>query len=91
MVFGNTFFKMKKEEWKIIKNIYMIFFCLMLLAMPIIFAWHIEIGWEINNDIIFTNGWYEKDIMKVYHTHLYALLILNGLASGYILYGLIKK
>lgn len=82
---------MKKEEGIKIRTYYMILFCLFLVAMPIIFLWHIEIGWEIKENVFFENGWFEVEVLKIYHIQLYSLIILNGFASGYILYGLINK
>ena len=69
----------------------MIAFALFLFAMPLIFAWHIEIGWEIKDNIIFTNGWYDREVIKIYHLQLYMLIILNFLASVYIISTLFKE
>ena len=73
------------------KKLWMIAFALLLFAMPLIFAWHIEIGWEIRDDIVFTNGWVVQDVQKIYHLHLYMLIILNFLASVYIISTLFKE
>jgi hypothetical protein len=80
-----------KQEKKQIKKILLVAFALLLLAIPIIFAWHIEIGWEVRENTHFTNGWIIQDIMKIYHIQLYSLLLINSFAAGYIIMGLIKE
>lgn len=68
-----------------------IFLALFLLAAPIIFAWHVEIGWKPKPGVILTNGWILIEVLKVYHIQLYSLVIINSLASAYILYGLVEN
>lgn len=91
MEFGGFLVEMNKEERTEIKNWYLIFFCIMLVAMPLVFIWHIELNWEINPTRIYTNGWIDVTTIKLYHLHLYSLIIINFLASGYILHGMINK
>ncbi len=64
---------------------------LFLLAAPIIFIWHIEIGWRPKPGVIFTNGWIFVEVLKVYHIQLYSLVVVNTIAAGYILYGLVEN
>lgn len=76
---------MNKEKQQL-KQIWIIAFALFLLAMPLVFAWHIEIGWDVKEHGGYTNGWVVKDVLQIYHIHLYSLLLINSFASGYILY-----
>lgn len=87
----NTKVKQMNEDYNTyLKRLILICFAILLIVTPVIFAWHIEIGWDIKPNTNFTNGFFVKDIVKVYHGQMYMLFILNFLAAGYILYGAMK-
>ncbi|RPJ56090.1 MAG: hypothetical protein EHM12_10905 [Dehalococcoidia bacterium] len=63
------------------KLIAMVVLSLLLVAVPIFFVWHTELYGVGCSAGYFTNGFGDFDPTKVYHSLMYGLFAINGVAA----------
>lgn len=59
-----------------------ILLAMMLVAMPLIFVWNLEL---INYVPYLTNGFMDFDSMQIYHLTMYLMFLVNSFAAYFIL------
>lgn len=58
---------------------YFVLIGLLLVFVPVMFVWHLEIGSYSGNTL--TNGFMYFDGLQVYHLGMYSLFLINFLAA----------
>ncbi len=78
--------KQSKEENKESLKIVIITIALINAIFPVIFFWIVEISWEPVYGIIFTNGFFTSDPMKIYHLLMWIVTLSSWVVSTVLLY-----